>query len=87
MMMELKLVTFEIDNTQFLVNATGLTEHEIIEYANDANKELSEIEDYDFEEYLESDYEVEDVGWDMLKGIFRRTDRLFETADVIVFND
>lgn len=87
MMMELKIVTFEIDNTQFLVNATRLTESEVIEYANDVNRELGQIEDYDFEEYLESDYEVEDVDWDMLKGIFRRTDRLFETADVIVFND
>lgn len=86
-MIELKLVTFEIDNTQFLVNATRLTESEVIEYANDANKELGQIEDYDFDSYLESDYLVEDVDWDMLKEIFRRNDRLFETSDVIVFND
>lgn len=83
--MNLKLVTWECDNTQFLVQATN--DAEAIEKAYDANcaympydeEIIDDIED-------KSTYLVEDVDFEMLAGLVARDDLLIAYDDAIVFN-
>ena len=85
--MNLKLVTFEGDNTQFLVNAEH--KNEAIAYANEANIQVGEMydSDYDLHNFKDEWYTVEDVDWNLLREIIRRDDYLFTTSNAVVFND
>ena len=82
--MTLWLVTFDIDNTQFLVNAKNHSE--AIDIANEHNKMLDEIEDYDFNGNYVIDYTVETVDFELLTEILKRDDIIFSTDKAIVFN-
>lgn len=85
--MDLKLVTFNGDQEQFLVNATR--NQTAIELAINANKEIgnfdypewnAEMEDY-------SRYEVEDVDFNLLCEIIKRDDWLFNDTYVMAFTN
>ena len=89
-MLNLKLVTFEGDNTQFLVNAT--TNEEAIAYANEANIHCGVIDNedgcaYDLNNPKAEWYTIEDVDWDMLQEICKRDDYMFSTGRAVVYND
>ena len=87
-MLNLKLVTFEGDDTQFLVNANTSTQ--AIELANRANLEIigeMDDDDYDLKHYKESWYTVEEVDWKLLLEIFNRTDCIGTTSYAIAFLD
>ena len=79
MTMNLKLVTFDIDLTQFLVNAE--TTVEAIEKAHEANRLIGGIDGYDMEGIRYQDYTVEDVDWDLLREILARKDCLGDVGD------
>lgn len=83
--MRLMLVTFTLDNTQFLVNVSEVLLYEsacehAIKYAQEANKEVggfvSDPENgLTMEEVMDtSNYEVEDIDFALLKEMFRRDD-------------
>ena len=83
--MELKLVTFETDLTQFLVEADNYAD--AIQFAMDANREygntteiMEDVEDV-------SNYSVEDVSFNLLSEMFLREDCCGRCAGAIVFND
>lgn len=86
--MNLKLVTWDGDLTQFLVDAN--TNLEAIKKAIEANLKLGELGDCDDE--IEDDihdlttYEVEDVDFSLLGEIFRTTDWVGNYKDVIIIN-
>lgn len=86
---ELKLVTFLGDNTQFLVYVPEGEKQLAIQRANEANKELGNLDDdgYDLDNYEDDWYEVEDIDFELLRWIFKRNDYIFSTAHAIVFND
>lgn len=89
-MLNLYLVTFVGDNTQFLVNAE--TPEQAIAYANEANIHCGCIDDedgcpYDFNNPREEWYTLDLVDWDMLQGICARDDYMFTTGRAIVFDD
>ena len=86
--MLLKLVTYEGDLTQFLVDAE--TDEKAIEIAIKANRaldeELKEIDEDAFEVLGDSSvYQCEDVDWKLIKVIFDRDDKNGEVEDTIVF--
>lgn len=83
--MNLKMVTFIIDNTQFLVDAD--TTKEAIEFAIEANREIGEMDDDPECIDKVDNYEVEDIDFEDLRWIFRRDDYMFSTANAICFND
>lgn len=83
--MNLKMVTFIIDNTQFLVDAD--TTKEAIEFAIEANREIGEVDDDLGCIDKVDNYEVEDIDFESLRWIFRRDDYMFSTANAICFND
>lgn len=84
--MKLKLVTWEGDLTQFLVEAN--TNLEAIRKAIKANLQIG-----DCDEEIEKDihdltaYTVEDVDFSLLSEIFRRTDYIGTYGEAVVFND
>ncbi len=85
-MTNLKLVTWEGDLTQFLVDAE--TNMEAIQKAIEANLQIG-----DCDEEIEADlhdltaYTVEDVDFSLLSEIFRRTDYIGTYGEAVVFND
>lgn len=85
--MNLKMVTFIIDNTQFLVDAD--TAKEAIEFAIEANREIGEMDDDPECIDKVDNYEVEDIDFESLRWIFRfrGDDYMFSTANAICFND
>lgn len=84
--MKLKLVTWDGDLTQFLVEAD--TNLEAIHKAIGANLQLG-----DCDEEIEEDvhdlttYTVEDVDFGLLSEIFKRTDYIGTYGEAVVFND
>jgi len=89
-MLNLYLVTFEGDNTQFLVNAE--TEEQAIVYANEANIHCGVIDDedgcpYDLNNPKPEWYTVEHVDWNLLQEILERDDYGFTTGRAVVYND
>ena len=84
--MNLKLVTWEGDLTQFLVEAE--TNDEAIRKAVEANKSIMEVNDEIYECISEcASYTVEDVTFDILEGLFNRTDCGGRYKNSIVFWD
>ena len=88
-MMNLKLVTWEGDLTQFLVDA--LDDDEAVNKAIEANKEFDRYcgeNETGQEIFDKSTYDVEDVDFDLLCEIIERDDWFKGTfAGVKVFND
>lgn len=84
-MSKLYLITWEGDFTQFLVSAED--KDKAIQYAIEANKEIGWDEDEDFK-YIENidSYEIEEAGFETLKELVKRTDYMFSTENVIVYN-
>lgn len=87
MEMYLKLVTFNSDQEQFLVNAIG--NETAIELAIEANKKIGDFSDPEWNAEMEDKarYEVVDVDFDMLCEIIKRDDWLFKDTYVMVFRD
>ena len=87
MEMYLKLVTFNNDQEQFLVNAVG--KETAIELAIEANKKIGDFNDPEWNAEMDdkSRYEVEDVDFDMLCEIIKRDDWLFKDTYVMAFRD
>lgn len=90
--MNLVLVTFDIDDTQFLVDAN--TYNEAIEIAIETNKELGDFS-YDYAEdgiltiedvRDESNYSVESVDFKMLAELIKRDDLYGKVGRAIVFS-
>jgi len=90
--MNLVLVTFDLDDTQFLVDAN--TYNEAIEIAIETNKELGGIS-YDCAEdgiltiedaISESNYSVESVDFKMLAELIKRDDLYGKVGRAIVFS-
>ena len=92
MTMNLKLVTFDLDNTQFLVDEEN--ESDAIDFAIKANKSgvcgpFSESSDYGLTKEEAEDianYTVEEVDMEMLAAICLRNDYIGCVNEVIVFN-
>ena len=83
-MINLKMVTWDGDLTQFLVEADNNLG--AIKKAVEANLKLGDCEgDTDIHDL--STYKVEDVDFNLLKELFRRTDCLGIYGDAIVFDD
>ena len=82
----IKLVTWEGDLTQFLVEAD--TNLKAIRKAVEANLRLGDC-DEEIEEDIHdlTTYTVEDVDFDLLNELFQRTDYIGKYGDAIVFND
>ena len=78
---KLRLVTFNIDNTQFLVN----TDNNInaICIAHQYNKMMEDIDNYNFDQ---KDYTVERVDFALLSEIIKRDDIVFSNDNIVVFN-
>ena len=74
MKMDLKLITFTLDNTQFLVDAEA--DEQAIKYANEANKLAGGLDEYDFDNPEAGDYVVEEVDFPLLSEIIQRNDWL-----------
>lgn len=92
MTMNLKLVTFDLDYTQFLVNEeNGIN---VINLAIEANRSdvcgpLSESSDYGLtKEEVEdiANYTVEEVDMEMLAAVCLRDDYIGCVNEVIIFN-
>ena len=83
--MELKLVTFETDLTQFLVETNDYAE--AIQLAMDANREYGNTTEIMDEVEDASNYSVEDINFDLLSEMFLREDCSGRCAGAIVFND
>lgn len=83
-MKPLKLVTWEGDFTQFLVEASS--DEEAINKAIKANLEITYDED-DFD-YINDfyTYTIDDVDFDLLCEILNRTDKLGKFGEALVFN-
>lgn len=84
-MSKLYFITWEGDLTQFLVSAEN--KDKAIQYAIEANKEIGWDEDEDVK-YIENidSYEVEDVDFEILKNLAKRTDYMFSMEHVICYN-
>ena len=87
--MTLKMVTWEGDFTQFLVNAD--TDSEAIAKSIKANFKYCSPGDDDENEVEKNmrdptTYSVEDVNFDLLCEIFERTDICGKYEDAVVFN-
>lgn len=88
--MRLMLVTFTLDNTQFLVNVDDEFTS-AINYAIEANKKVGGFvndpnDGLTLDEIMNTDnYEVEDVEFSLLKEMFKRNDYMFSTSNVLVF--
>lgn len=82
-MKPLKLVTWEGDFTQFLVEASS--DEEAINKAIKANLEITYDED-DFD-YINDfyTYTIDDVDFDLLCEILNRTDKLGKLGEALVF--
>lgn len=87
MEMNLKLITFNGDQEQFLVNAMG--NETAIELAIEANKKIGNFDEPEWNAEMEdkSRYEVEDVDFNMLCEIIKRDDWLFADTYVMAFRD
>lgn len=85
--MDLRLVTFNGDQTQFLVNATR--NQTAIELAIEANKKIGNFDEPEWNaEILDySQYKVEDVDFNLLCEIIKRNDWLFNDTYVMAFRD
>lgn len=85
--MDLKLVTFNGDQEQFLVNATR--NQTAIELAIEANKKIGNFDEPEWNTEMEdySRYEVEDVDFNLLCEIIKRDDWLFNDTYVMAFRD
>ncbi len=85
-MMNLKLVTWDGDLTQFLVEAE--TNLEAIRKAVEANLHIGDC-DEEIEEDIHdlTTYTVEDVDFSLLGEIFQRTDYIGTYGEAVVFND
>ena len=83
---KLKLVTWEGDLIQFLVEAD--TNLEAIRKAVEANLWLGDC-DEEIEENIHdlTTYKVEDVDFNLLREIFQRTDYIGTYCEALVFND
>lgn len=81
--MFLWLITFKIDNTQFLVEANSVIE--AIKIANTHNSKLDEVDDYDFSCNFYKDYEIDRVNFNLLTEIIQRNDVWDVTAKSIAF--
>lgn len=82
--MNLWLITFNIDNTQFLVNADNM--EDAISIAHKHNQMIVEIDDYDLNQDCTKDYTVEKVDFNLLSEIIKRNDIVFSTHAAIIFN-
>ena len=83
---KLKLVTWDGDLTQFLVEAD--TNLEAIRKAVKANLQIGDC-DEEIEEDIHdlTTYTVEDVDFSLLSEIFKRTDYIGTYGEAVVFND
>ena len=82
--MNLKLVTYDGDLTQFLVEAD--TDDEAIGIAIKANENLDEVDEDALETIRDpSLYSCEYVDWYLLREIFERSDKNGEVEGAIVF--
>ena len=84
-MMNLKMVTWEGDLTQFLVEAN--TNLEAIRKAVEANLQIGDCEEIEEDPHDLTTYTVEDVDFGLLSEIFRRTDYIGTYGEAVVFND
>lgn len=84
-MMNLKMVTWDGDLTQFLVEAD--TNVEAINKAIEANLQLGDCEGSEEDIHDFNTYIVEDVDFSLLREIFQRTDCLGIYGEAVVFND
>lgn len=84
-MMNLKLVTWDGDLTQFLVEAD--TKLEAIKKAVEANLMIGDCDGAEEDIHDLTTYSVEDVDFILLSEMFRRTDLLGIYGEAIVFND
>ncbi len=83
--MNLKLVTWEGDLTQFLVEAE--TNLEAIKKAVEANLQIGDCEGFEENIHDLTTYTVEDVDFSLLSEIFARTDWIGTYGEAVVFND
>ena len=83
--MSLKLITWEGDLTQFLVEAD--TDVKAIRKALEANLMLGDCDGAESEMHDLTSYTVEDVDFNLLAEILMRTDCLGRYAEALVFND
>lgn len=82
--MNLKLVVYDGDLTEFLVNAD--TDEEAIEIAIKANEALDEVDEDALETIRDpSVYACGDVDWDLLKEMFDRGDITGVFENTVVF--
>ena len=85
-MMNLKMVTWEGDLTQFLVEAD--TNLEAIRKAVEANLQIGDCDEEIKEDVHDlTAYTVEDVDFGLLSEIFKRTDYIGTYGEAVVFND
>lgn len=83
--MKLILVTFETDLTQFLVDTDNYAD--AIQEAMNANRACASIDGIEEEVGDISNYTCEDVDFNMLSEMFRRTDCGGRCENAIVFWD
>lgn len=83
--MNLKLVTWDINLTQFLVDAA--TNEEAIKKAIDANMKYGDVSEIEEEIKDESTYTVETVDLSLLSEIFARWDWHGAYGEAIIFDD
>lgn len=85
--MDLKLVTFDSNQEQFLVNTAR--NQTAIELAIEANKKIGNFDELELNAEMEdySRYEVEDVDFNLLCEIIKRDDWLFNDTYVMAFRD
>lgn len=85
MKVNLKMVTWEVDLTQFLVDAE--TDEEAIEKTIKSNLEIAKENDWETDGYSDKEsYTVVDVDFNLLKEIFHfRDDYWCVSCDAIVF--
>ncbi len=82
---KLKLVTWEGDLTQFLVDAN--TNVEAIRKAIEANLQIGDCDEESEDINDIATYTVEDVDFSLLSEIFERTDYIGTYGEAVVFND
>lgn len=83
---KLKMVTWDGDLTQFLVEAN--TNVEAIKKAMESNFSIGKVDDEIVDDMKDSSaYIVEDVDFNLLKEIFERADCLGIYGEAVVFND
>lgn len=83
---ELRLVTWEGDLTQFLVEAA--TNVEAIRKATEANFMIGDVDEEIVNDMKDpTAYSVEEVDFELLSALFNRTDIIGKYGEAIVFND